>query len=108
MSERNEVLNLGEEVSVYCIQSYFKGRPIRQDSELDELTEKFLDHLAKSMIHPGWDYEKDELLKHVCTSNCTLETFIVMGRPYTENVEEAIKWLVRHFQSKIILKKLTL
>ena len=92
MTERNEVLNLGEEISVYCVQSYFRGRLIRQDSELDELVEKFLDQLVGSMIHQGWDYEKNELLKHVCTSNCTLETFIVMGRPYTKNVEDALKW----------------
>ena len=93
MSERNEVLNLGNDgLSVYGIQSHFRGRMIRQDAELDELIEAFLSHLIGSMVHQGWSYENNELLRHVCSSNCTLETFIVMGRPYTNNVEDALAW----------------
>ena len=93
MSERNEVLNLGNDsLSVYTIQSYFRGRMIRQDAELDELIEAFLSQFTSCMIHQGWSYKEKCLRKHVCTSNCTFETFIVMGRPYSESVRKAVTW----------------
>ena len=79
-------------VSVYCVNHMFRLRKI--DSGCcppEELTDAFLGALIESMIHPGWDENKGEVKKHSCDSPCAMETFIVIGRPYNNNVMEAIE-----------------
>ena len=93
--ERKEVINPNStgDFSIYEVRHYFRARRIDPESEPPEdLIEDFLIQLTESMIHQGWSDEENRLIPHRCTNRCTLETFIVIGRPFTYNVLEAVKW----------------
>lgn len=83
------------ELSVYQTFFYYRGRLMDEDSEPpSNFTDKFLDSLTAGLIHPGWSEDLQDIAEHACKEECALETFIVMGRPYTKNIREAVDWLV--------------
>ena len=83
------------ELSVYQTFYYYRGRLIDEDFEPpSNFTDKFLDHLTAGLIHPGWSEERQQIITHACKAECALETVIIMGRPYTKDVKQAVDWLV--------------
>ena len=84
------------ELSVYQTSYFYRGRLVDEDYEPpSNFTDKFLDELTAGITHPGWSVDAHELIKHSCKAECALETFLVMGRPYTKNIKEALSWLVK-------------
>ena len=80
-------------ISVYQTFYYYRGRLMDEDSEPpSNFTDKFLDSLTAGLIHPGWSEERQEVIAHSCREECALETFIILGRPYTNNIREAVDW----------------
>ena len=81
------------ELSVYQTYFYYRGRLVDEDCEPpSNFTDKFLDKLTAGLTHPGWSTESHELIKHSCKAECALETFIIMGRPYTDSIQQAVDW----------------
>ena len=81
------------ELSVYQTSFYYRGRLVDEDCEPpSSFTDGFLDQLTSGIIHPGWSVDSHEIIKHSCKAECALETFIIMGRPYTKNIMEAVDW----------------
>ena len=75
--------------SIYNARYVFRGRHIDENSEPPyNFTERFMDHLTQGFIHE----RNDVLNPHSCSSNCSIESCIVMGRPYTGSVLEAVDW----------------
>lgn len=81
------------ELNVYETRHFFRGRQIDPETLPPEnITESFLDGLVGPMIHRGFEDDSLELKRHSCDSRCAIETFIVMGKPYTKNLREAVDW----------------
>ena len=77
----------------YEVKYFYRGRRIHEDDEPpSNLTERFLDLMTNGLVHPGWSHETDEVSQHSCDDNCAIETCIVIGRPYTNSVLEAVAW----------------
>ena len=91
----NVLLQMSErcELSVYQTFYYYRGRLVDEDFEPpSNFTDRFLDHLTAGLIHPGWSEERQQIITHACKAECALETVIIMGRPYTKDVKEAVDW----------------
>ena len=81
------------DLSVYQTSFYYRGRLMDEDCEPpSNFTDRFLDSFTAGLIHPGWSIESQELIEHSCKAECALETFILMGRPYTKDIKEAVDW----------------
>ena len=81
------------ELSVYGVAFFYRARLIHEDYEPpSNFTDKFLDELTSELVHQGWSEERKELIPHSCKAECALETFIIMGRPFTKNVKTAVDW----------------
>ena len=77
---------------VYTVNFYFRGRRIAEECEPPtNLIEDFLDMLANSLIHEDWNEDEGTFIEHdYCTEECAIETCIIMGRPYTCSLREAL------------------
>ena len=81
------------DLSVYGVSFFYRGRLIHEDFEPpSNFTDKFLDELTSGLVHPGWSVERNEIIPHSCKAECALETFIIMGRPYTKDLKTAVDW----------------
>ena len=81
------------DLSVYGVTFFYRGRMIHEDFEPpSNFTDKFLDELTLGLVHPGWSMERNEVISHSCKAECALETFIIMGRPYTKDLKTAVDW----------------
>ena len=77
----------------YEIKFFFRGKRIHEDDEPPaDLTERFLDLMTCGLVHPGWSTERDDLIQHSCNDNCAIEACIIIGRPYTNSVMDAVRW----------------
>jgi len=77
---------------VYAVSFYFRGRRIADECEPPtNLVEDFLDFIANSLVHRNWDSLNGTFEEHeYCTEECAIETCIIMGRPYTCSLREAL------------------
>ena len=77
----------------YEVKCFFRGKRIHEDYEPPhEITERFLDLITCGLVHPGWSNSRDDVRQHRCNENCAIEVCIILGRPYTNSVLDAVKW----------------
>ena len=81
--------------SVYGVKYFLRGRQVADTHEPPyKFTEVFLNKLTDGLAHPGWSNSDNCELTHNCDDGCGIECCIVMGRPYTNSVMDAVTWLV--------------
>ena len=79
--------------SVYNTKYFYRGRQIDEDFEPPyNFTEEFINHMTNGLVHPGWSEANDDFESHSCSSNCSIESCIIFGQPYTSSVLEAVSW----------------
>ena len=84
-----ESVNSANSTAVYGVKYFFRGRRIAAENEPPpDLVDVFLDFIIGGLAYPGSDTDGH---KHYCDENCAIETCIVMGRPYTDSVKEALE-----------------
>ena len=80
-------------LDVYDTKHFFRGQQIDPESIPPEnLTEGLLDGITCSMIHTGFSDDGLDVKKHFCDNKCAMETFVVMGRPFTRNLKDSVDW----------------
>ena len=87
-----ESMNSVNTTAVYGVKYFFRGRRIAAENEPPaDLVDVFLDFVTGGLVRPGADIDEAEGHKHYCDENCAIETCIVLGRPYTDSVKEALE-----------------
>ena len=87
-----ESVNSVNSTAVYGVKYFFRGRRIAAENDPPaDLVDVFLDFITGGLVCPGFDQEGAERHKHFCDENCAIETCIVLGRPYTDSVKEALE-----------------
>ena len=78
---------------VYNIKFFFRGKRTAEECEPpDDLIYDFLDMVANGILHVGWDNSTNANVKHNhCTDECSIETCLVFGWPYSISVRESLE-----------------
>ena len=80
-------------LDVYETKHFFRGQQVDPDCIPPEnLTVGLLDGITRSMVHSGYTDDHLEIKKHFCDNKCAMETFIVMGRPFTRDLKDSVDW----------------
>ena len=72
-------------VNLYDYQIWFEGRRIE---EKDEPPAHFFQTLVQTLIQAM--VLKEDILNHECKAECALNSFLIIGYPYAENLTDAV------------------
>ena len=72
-------------VHLYDFQIWFEGRRIE---EKDEPPAHFFHTLVQTLVQAM--ICREDVLNHECKAECALNSFLIIGHPYANNLEDAV------------------